>query len=236
MRFLAILFVFLLQVVSLANHPAVCRVTFAGSGGSGTLVSVSDDDKGDAVVLTAWHVLASGARGGYKNPSLTFNTGTQIRRVTAKDIRQGPGDSAAIIVDAWKVKGIPPMRVWPQSVFLGMPVWAEGYGGGAFGRRKGRVTGRNGNIFTTSLPSIPGDSGGSLYTVDTQDVPYLVGIVSTSDYYSITNGPRARPICALLRGVGVYVTNVGRAVCTPRQPRITLQGRGWAAPYSQPNT
>lgn len=217
------------------QHPAVCRVRHSNGGGtasmgSGTLVCT----EGKGVVLTAWHVLDSGV--GVPPTCEFYNLDGQRLTVQSESIRRGPGDSAAIVIALDKVRNIEPMRIYPYEVKPGMTVYAEGYGGGRMGRRKGRVTRYFQDQLEVSLPSISGDSGGTVFVVDDKQIPYMLGIVSASDFSSMTVGCANRPVIAWLGRLGVAVARTGRVACQPLG-RV-LGGRNWQAPYrqQQPNT
>lgn len=229
----------LMCVSAAAQHPAVVLVRQEdGNGhaqGSGTIIAHHQDDH-LALVLTAKHVVKGMG-------SVEIQT-TDGQRYPVAAVRSQPDADVALLAVRGVPRTIPPIKLWPQKIQIGMPVWGEGYGSGRFGRTKGRITKfYNGPTFECDLPSIPGDSGGAILTVDQTRTPYVVGVISASNWVNNETGQTQTPTETAAESI-VWVIDWmpeikwGLSECT-FQPtgilfRRILAGRSYAQPYASP--
>lgn len=241
---IAALAVFLFAGSVVAQHPAVGMVGRGNSRGSGALIAVHPDANA-ALVITAHHVVDGGGEYWFQpsGSSKRFK-GAQIRKHPQADV------SVFLIAKTPEIDARETLCIWPGDIYNGMPVWGEGYGGMNFGRTKGQVLGRFvGTDARFSLPSIPGDSGGIVITVDKTRKPYLMGIISGSNWAdrggpTWTAAPWAGPIRQWLDTLVFTVAPTPgargvRAECSVNPTgcvvlgrlRRALGGRRWAQPY-----
>jgi hypothetical protein len=144
-----------------------------------------------------------------------------------------------------------PIAIWPADKGTGDISWvyAEGYaaaqfkvgpGTNGFGRRKGKLVYRSGSRSKFSLPSVPGDSGGCIYTASNEGHIYLLGVTSTSDWPGrvgkperdgVTYGGNHVAIAALLNSNGLPVGSDGYVGGKDAEATIrVLGGRRWPHP------
>lgn len=238
-RLSAFLSAFVFFVSAFAQHPAVVLVRQEdGNGhaqGSGTIIAHHQDDN-LALVLTAKHVVKGMG-------SVEIQT-TDGQRYPVAAVRSQPDADVALLAVRGVPRTIQPIKLWPQKIQIGMPVWGEGYGSGRFGRTKGRITKfYNGPTFECDLPSIPGDSGGAILTVDQTKTPYVVGVISASNWVNNETGQTQTPTETAAESI-VWVIDWmpeikwGLSECS-FQPtgilfRRILAGRSYAQPYASP--
>lgn len=234
-------------LVASAQHPLVGQVGCGSSRGSGVIVG-HDTELGISVVMTAWHVVRDGG-------DLWFapNGNSQRKGIAVK--KHPTADVAVFLVPCEGISHLTPLPIWPGTLTKGQEVWGEGYGGLKFGRTRGYVEKDFAGADTQfSLPSIPGDSGGIVLTLDDAGVPYLAGIISASNWAeangpTFTVAPRASVIRSWLdsldfrvrpRGSGevatveCYVEPTG-CLRIGQRIRQALRGRNWPQPYNCPN-
>jgi hypothetical protein len=231
------IFFFILFFISsaVAQHPAVGLVRQQdGNGhaqGSGTIIAHHQTDPW-SIVLTARHVVETQA-------PATFEIGG--RKYPVVDIKRHPlpeCDAAVVVVNGIP-KTTPVIPAWPDKIRVGMPVWGEGYGSSEFGRTKGTVSGTFGVAdFQCDLPSIPGDSGGVVLTVDEQRRPYVLGVISGSNWPD-PGGPTWTAAVSIV-WIRDWISQIkwSTSVCDALPSggflfRRILQGRQHPEPYSQ---
>lgn len=178
------------------------------SAGSCALVARSTTK---AYWLTAEHVI-DGPRG-----YVTIQRpGKQTLEGKVIAVRHAP-DLALIRTSSASVTKYP-FPIWPYQI-TDRDYWAEGYASATFndfGRRKGRLLGKSSNSTRWSFPSIPGESGGCVYTLH-GNTKYLCGVVSASDWPrnprgllgGFTVGGDARAIRDFLNSAGLPVGKDG---------------------------
>lgn len=229
-------------------HPAIGLVGCGSSRGSGTMIARSDE-LGYAVVITARHVVSEAG------PTWFQPHGDKQRYKAVRKYRHPNSDVAifTVVSTGTSLQTRAPMLLWTGKVQPGMPVWAEAYGGGraVAGRLHGQVEGMfGGGDIRVSLPSIPGDSGGCVFTVYKKR-PYLVGVVSGSNWPerggpTWSAVPSVQPIRSWLTGLTLpFESSTGTHAVTPTlaptgclqlgvRIRGTLGGRRFVRPYQQP--
>ena len=139
--------------------------------------------------ITAWHVIKD-------NHRATFTISRPNRGPLSGAFVAGSADSDLAIIRTTAAgvdeHGVP---VWPYKL-RGRECYAVGYAEGSFekfGRRRGQYELRLSSPAQSrwTFPSLPGDSGGPLFTV-WRNRPYIVGVCSSSDYW-LDNFNRAHP-------------------------------------------
>lgn len=171
-------------------EPAV-QVTKGNAGGSGVVIGYRD---GQAVVLTAWHVVEGPGR-------LTVYFPTRQQRVAGQIIAQDKVlDVAAIAVAVDFTPAVAPLAHGEPAA--GESVVVAGFGGGRWRERAGSVLGvfdhgmKQAADLGVSPLSIPGDSGGPIYAPSGDVVSIIWG------------GPARRPGGPLIRTQGVRTTEL----------------------------
>ena len=146
------------------------RVSSGRNWGTATLVSVSPTK---AYWITAAHVATSSKAKIHRKSDHTLD-GVVVKR--------GTPDLALVRTSrltVWEK----PLPLWVSSEMSGRTYWSEGYSASqGLGRRKGGFAYhfRNGGA-RWNFPSLPGDSGSSIWTVH-EDRKFLAGITARSDY------------------------------------------------------
>lgn len=229
-----------------AQHPLVGQVGCGSSRGSGVVIA-HDTQLQISVVITAHHVVRNSGE-------LWFIVNGSGPRYPGRAIRKHPqADVAIFLISSKGISHLTPLPIWPRRLTRGQEVWGEGYGGLKFGRTRGYVE----NDFTGaatqfSLPSIPGDSGGVVLTLDEYKVPYLAGVISGSNWPeaggpTFTVAPRAASIRQWLQTVDFRVKQSNATIVTlecaveptgclriGQRIRQALRGRNWPQPYNCP--
>lgn len=173
-------------------EPAV-QVTKGNAGGSGVVIGHRE---GQAVVLTAWHVVEGPGRLSVYFPS-------HQQRVAGQVIAQDKTlDVAAIAVTINFTPAVAPLAHGEPAA--GESVVVAGFGGGQWRERSGNVLGvfdhglKQAADLGVSPLSIPGDSGGPIYAPSGDVVAIIWG------------GPARRPGGPLLRTQGVRTVELRR--------------------------
>ncbi len=173
-------------------EPAV-QVTKGNAGGSGVVIGHRD---GQAVVLTAWHVVEGPGR-------LTVYFPTRQQRVAGQIIAYDKAlDVAAIAIAVDFTPAVAPLAHGEPAA--GESVIVAGFGGGQWRERVGSVLGvfdhglKQAADLGVSPLSIPGDSGGPIYAPSGDVVSIIWG------------GPATRPGGPLVRTQGIRTAELRR--------------------------
>ena len=204
-----------------ARAPVALIKAHSGNGASaGTATLVAKHRFG--YWLTASHVVDS-PRISIHTPTHGFH-GELVARDSSADLA---------LVKTTAANCPAPVRIWTGAPHSSLDYYAEGYAGASFagfGRRRGGLGALLGRMVRWTLPSIPGDSGGCVYTAY-KGKRYLSSVVSGSNWpgrsrnadgYTVGASPEA--IRTFLCSAGLTVEDTG--VCIPR----TLGGRQWRDP------
>ena len=200
----------------------------AGAASSGTATAIAKGQYG--YWLTADHVTGSAPFISIHRPDGRRWAG----RVVARD---GQHDLALVQTSVLEMPE--PIRVWTAAIDPERWYHAEGFAGAkfsGFGRRKGRFGRAMSRMIQFLLPSIPGDSGGCMYTVY-GGKRYQCSVTSGSnwpEYRSInsdgyTFGASPRDIRSFLKSAGLTVERSGQVSCL----RQALGGRFHPDPLQQ---
>lgn len=237
----------LAPIYASAQHPLVGQVGCGSSRGSGVVIAHNTEMQ-VSVVITAYHVVRDGG-------DLWFAVNGRQPRYPGRVIKKHPSaDVAVFLISCKGIEHLTPLPIWPRQLQRNQEVWGEGYGGLKFGRTRGYVVSDfQGASTQFSLPSIPGDSGGVVLTLDERKVPYLAGVISASNWNepsgpTFTVAPRAASIRQWLQTVDFRLRNRGandvvtlECAVEPtgclrigHRIRQVLRGRNWPQPYSCP--
>lgn len=204
------------------------RTSNSSSWNSGTITLIA---KGEyAYWLTASHIFYDGS-GNYLPVAYIKVPGKGT--YSAKVVKISSSTDLALLRTS--PKGTPdPLRIWTGNLASSMVCYSEGYASRVgFGRRQGKPQ-TNNRMARWSLPSLPGDSGGCIYTIY-NNKRYLVGVTSgsnwpeyrnwsTDDGYTIGASPKT--IRDFLQITGGTVEQTGCCIFGGR----TLGGRRWRDP------
>ncbi len=209
--------------LALIKRYQASRPTGGASAGSCALIAKS---KSHAYWLTAEHVI-DGPYGlcVIERPGKPSLAGSVVAS------RNGP-DLALIRTSAHTVTKSP-FPIWPYQLTQ-RDYWAEGYAGASFrdfGRRRGRLLSVQPSYARWEFPSIPGESGGCIYTLHNM-TKYLCGCVSASDWPSNPRGLRSgftvggdsRSIAAFLRDAGLPIGTNGYVSPTKFESNVQPAG------------
>lgn len=229
---IAVISVAILSTVSWANTTTpLClikawqgsRPVGSASSGSATLVAKTQSQ---AFWISAYHVVR-GARG-----IITLHRPDK-KALVAKQVSQRTSADLVLLRSSSHTVDEDPLPVWKWRL-EGRRYWAEGYASGTlkdFGRRSGTFTSAHGSKAEWSLPSIPGESGGCIYTLAVGR-KYLAGVTSGSDWprnprgerNGYTFGGHSPQIVAFLTNSGLPVGPDGYV------GSLTWAGRNWSDP------